>query len=541
MPRPSAPRRARAGLCLAASLLAAALALPFAATAATPADGSADRGFGRDGIAQPQFPIYDDALASIAVQGDGGVLALSADYTVPNDWGTLRCRLLRLDRDGRVDPRFGDGGQVAIVQASRFGNSSCAQLLLQPDGKIVVVGSLDADLMLLRFNADGSADTGFGDGGKSVVDTFYIISPYAAALQADGKVVVAGEGFDDSAKRSVALAVRVGADGRADAGFGRDGLSVTDLPELRFGVYAGHLALQPDGRILMAGGASPLGLLLLRLRPDGSPDPEFGQRGRVIAHIDGMYDDTAGLLLLNDGSLLSSHFVWPTGPGAPTRGAVLRWRADGSRDPGFRSPDLLVGGELIAQADGRILAAANRGDIKPHGLIQRFALDGTVDASFVPQLPDVGDDDAYLGPIAFADDGRIVIAARYDRSRRYAVARLHNATYCLADPADPGRFLGFSPSGWFSTADSGVGGSGAGLIARGRVRTAHLPGQPLAYALSAGGPAPAAYRADAFAVADGAHGFGFANIALRRAATPGRYALVDARANDSACRPRSGR
>lgn len=541
MPRPSAPRRARAGLCLAASLLAAALALPFAATAATPADGSADRSFGRDGIAQPQFPVYDDALASIAVQGDVGVLALSADYTVPNDWGTLRCRLLRLDRDGRVDPRFGDGGQVAIVQATRFGNSSCAQLLLQPDGKIVVVGSLDADLMLLRFNADGSADTGFGDGGKSVVDTFYIISPYAAALQADGKVVVAGEGFDDSAKRSVALAVRVGADGRADAGFGRDGLSITDLPELRFGVYAGHLALQPDGRILMAGGASPLGLLLLRLRPDGSPDPEFGQGGRVIAHIDGMYDDTAGLLLLNDGSLLSSHFVRPTGPGAPTRGAVLRWRADGSRDLGFRSPDLLVGGELIAQADGRILAAANRGDIKPHGLIQRFALDGTVDASFVPQLPDVGDDDAYLGPIAFADDGRIVIAARYDRSRRYAVARLHNATYCLADPADPGRFLGFSPSGWFSTADSGVGGSGAGLIARGRVRTVHLPGQPLAYALSAGGPAPAAYRVDAFAVADGAHGFGFANIALRRAATPGRYALVDARANDSACRPQSGR
>ncbi|ROU06839.1 hypothetical protein D9T17_11795 [Lysobacter enzymogenes] len=528
---------ARSALRQAASLLGLALAIPLAIppAAAAPADGALDRSFGRSGVSSPQFPVYNDALTAVAVQADGGVLALSRDYTVPDDWGRLRCRLLRLDRDGRVDPRFGEGGQVPIVLPTRIGFSSCARLLLQPDGKIVVVGSLDADLLLLRLLPDGRIDTGFGDGGKSVVGTYYIFSPHSVALQSDGKIVAVGEGYDDSAKRSVALAVRVGADGRADAGFARGGLSVTDFPELRFGIGADQVALQPDGRILIAGGAYPLGMLLLRLRPDGSPDPAFGQGGRVVEHIDGVYDNTAGLLLQPDGSILTSHYVWPTGPGAPTRGLVLRRRADGSRDTGFRSPDLIVGGALLAQADGRILAVASRGENRPHGVIQRFALDGSVDAAFAPPPLDLGFEDAALSDVSVAHDGRIVVSTQYDDRRRYAVARLHNTTYCLADPANPGRFLGFSPSGWFSTADSGVGGSGAGRVARGRVRTLALPGQPVAYALSAGGPAPAAYRADAFAVAGDAHGFGFANLTLR-AATPGRYAVADTRMNDSACR-----
>ena len=110
-------------------------------------------------------------------------------------------------------------------------------MAIQADGKIVVAGGA----ALVRLNADGSLDPGFSDDGK--VSTG--LDAQAMAIQADGKIVLAGGyGF---------RLARYRADGALDPTFSGDGNVNTDLPDL---IYARSVALQADGRIVVAGGAA---------------------------------------------------------------------------------------------------------------------------------------------------------------------------------------------------------------------------------------------------------------------------------------------
>ena len=81
-------------------------------------------------------------------------------------------RIPRYDRDGSLDPTFGDAGKVT-TDLSDFDHADA--VALQPDGKIVVAGSAfrgsqpgEIVFGLARYNRDGSLDTGFGTGGKVV-------------------------------------------------------------------------------------------------------------------------------------------------------------------------------------------------------------------------------------------------------------------------------------------------------------------------------------------------------------------------------------
>ncbi|QWP74722.1 hypothetical protein J5226_13600 [Lysobacter sp. K5869] len=526
------------------ALSAALLAASLPSIAATPRDGALDRGFGLNGLSRPLSGDSEEGLDAIAVQDDGRVLALSRDHKGPV--GTYRCRLLRLREDGRIDTGFGRDGQVRFGLPFGSGWSSCDHLALLPDGKILIVGRLESQPMLMRFNPDGSADTDFGDGGMAVFDTGIDFGLAAFARQADGAIVLAGTGGYPAAPRhGYAVAVRLRADGSADTGFGVGGVSITDFPTARYGGYIEHVALQADGRIVMAGTVQERGLLLMRLRADGRLDTEFGRDGRVVESYRFASYGIQGFALQSDGSILTSHDVWPSAPHLPWRGTVVRHHPDGRFDYRFRRPDLESPGRLTVLADGRATVAYYRIGETPRIGMQRFAMDGSVDPAFVLEPFDTGDVFARVREIAVDNGGRIVLGIDSGSFDQYTIARVHNRTYCFADPANPGRFLGFSPSGWFASADSGVGGSGAGVAAKARLRRIDLPGQAPAYALSAGGPAPAAYRIDAFARIDGdGRGSAFANAAVRREGDgydPGRYALIDPRTNDSACRLRSGR
>src|SRR3990172_3480045 len=89
---------------------------------------------------------------------------------------------------GDLDRSFGSGGTVI----SDFGGFSAASLALQPDGKMVVAGGSGFDFALARYNADGSLDAGFGSGGMVTTDFGDWDGAHAVAIQADGKIVVAG-------------------------------------------------------------------------------------------------------------------------------------------------------------------------------------------------------------------------------------------------------------------------------------------------------------------------------------------------------------
>ena len=220
-------------------------------------DGSTDIGFGEGGlqIVDHRLGVWHD----VALQSDGKIVAVAAG-------GLSVLRIARLGPDGSPDTTFGAGGMRTIdLGGSAEGAEAVA---IQPDGKILVAGygSADKAFVVVRLHADGSLDAGFADGGVRRVDVVpgLMEEAHALALQADGKIVVAGEAHHPVQPiRDIALA-RLDANGSPDLMFGSGG-SVR-IPGSAFDVARG-LAIQPDGKILLATRSGAV-----RLNADGTAD-----------------------------------------------------------------------------------------------------------------------------------------------------------------------------------------------------------------------------------------------------------------------------
>jgi uncharacterized delta-60 repeat protein len=156
--------------------------------------------------------------------------------------------------EGDLDPTFGTGGIVT----TDFGNTSDAgeEVAVQPDGKIVVAGTRGQDFAVARYNADGSLDTTFGTGGLVSTDLYGNSADRAAAmaLQPDGKIVLAGNtavNLVSEGTQDFAL-VRYNSDGSLDTTFGTGGKVRTDF---NTGQPEGAVSVAIDsvGRIVAVG------------------------------------------------------------------------------------------------------------------------------------------------------------------------------------------------------------------------------------------------------------------------------------------------
>jgi uncharacterized delta-60 repeat protein len=162
-------------------------------------DGTLDTTFGPngDGKVSTDFSGDSDQLQSITLQRDGAIVVAGFIYleTGENNFGFA---LARYGADGILDPGFGANGKVT-TDLNLLGDL-VASVVVQPDGKILAGGyanfqisSQNLDLALVRYNRDGSLDSGFGNNGIVISDLspgFDIIS--AMVLQADGKLIAAG-------------------------------------------------------------------------------------------------------------------------------------------------------------------------------------------------------------------------------------------------------------------------------------------------------------------------------------------------------------
>ena len=173
------------------------------ATPASAPPGDLDPTFGNGGKVVTDFGFEDEAFA-IAFQADGKIVAAGR---AANSQGVYEFfGLARYNTNGSLDFGFGPNGTVFTDVAPGFDGAS--GIVLQSDGKIVTAGctscfSGSADFALVRYNTDGSLDTGFGTGGKVTV-TFNSVSDYlfAVALQSDGKIVAAGSTSGTAARQS---------------------------------------------------------------------------------------------------------------------------------------------------------------------------------------------------------------------------------------------------------------------------------------------------------------------------------------------------
>jgi uncharacterized delta-60 repeat protein len=227
-------------------------------------DGSLDGTFGSGGKITTNIAGPVDFATAVALQSDGSIIVagrVAKDGGSNPDFGVVRYLA-----DGRADPSFATTSFDFGVNESDLAED----VVVQADGKIVVGGSTRSAginrYALARLNPDGTFDKSFGTGGLvstnfSGQDDF----AHALALQADGKIVVAGEVFSPS--RGDFGIARYLADGKLDA-FGTGGIEQIDF----FGGFdaAFDVAIQPDGKIVAVGSAvngTGGGLAMARIMP----------------------------------------------------------------------------------------------------------------------------------------------------------------------------------------------------------------------------------------------------------------------------------
>ena len=215
-------------------------------------DGSLDTSFGGDGKVTTDFTRFVDDGLAVALQPDGKIVMVGgAGFGGPNE----RFALARYNTDGSPDTTFGGDGKLT-TDFSPYPDVAFA-VAIQGDGHIVVAGGArllpypNPTWALARYDTDGSLDTSFGGDGKVTTDfTRGDDDAYSMALQADGKIVVAGQAALRNAKFALA---RYGTDGSLDPTFGADGKLVTNITPGYDSAF--QVVIQPDGKIVAAGTA----------------------------------------------------------------------------------------------------------------------------------------------------------------------------------------------------------------------------------------------------------------------------------------------
>jgi uncharacterized delta-60 repeat protein len=310
------------------------------------------------------------------------------------------------------DPDATFGGGDGIVQTPIGTSSGAFNLKILEDGRILVVGEgddgTDLDFAVLRYLPDGSLDESFGASGITLTPIVSGQDSFAGFLdhQNDGSLIVAGEsGFNDF------VVVRYSSEGILDPTFGAGG--VFQLPGVDPTDSLADMSVLPDDKIVI-GGTKNLAMAALRLLADGSAlDTDFGSGG--IANASG--GQGRAMALQPDGRILVAGRD-PTGQNT----AVVRFDAEGSQEmdfggAGFAQQSLVPGidfAEFVAvQDDGKIVAAClTSGGTNDMGVV-RFLEDGNVDTSFSEDgflvEPVASGQDIPYG-LAFQADGRIVLA-----------------------------------------------------------------------------------------------------------------------------------
>jgi uncharacterized delta-60 repeat protein len=356
---------------------------------------------------------------------------------------------------GSLDLKFGSGG-FADIQAPADSSFFPEGSAIQADGKLVVAGVQESfgttsaeklSFSVTRFNIDGSVDTTFGDRGflapaegltdlESLEDV-YIDGPFGVAIQPDGKIVAVGDVGTD------ALMVRLTADGALDSSFGADGIVTLGNSSDQFeGLFvADSVAIRSDGEIAVLGrtDATPKGgeSAVEVFEPNGSVDPSFNSGLPAIIPTPGSnvnYDSAGqdGLVALANGDVVAISDTFD-GPGTPNIIQVTAFDTLGALDQSFGSDGqatipaslLFPSGAsanpsvLALQSDGKLVVGGSMtyANESPAGSVTfalRLDVNGSLDPSFgiggVDILAETTPPGTSPGAIAIQSDGKIVLA-----------------------------------------------------------------------------------------------------------------------------------
>ena len=425
----------------------------------TAAPGTLDPTFSGDG----KLIDWAGYATGVAIQTDGRIVVVGTDADESG------FSVARYNPDGSPDTEFG-GGDGKVTTDIGFSHEGANAVVLQSDGKIVAVGttwdgsgSQWGHFSLVRYNPDGSLDLTFG-GGDGIVVTENLgtgwVAANSVAIQADGKIVVAGRTdyyFYDFPELTV---IRYNADGSHDLAFGNKGEARITWGQSPFGGIAPavedvtSVAIQPDGKIIGAGYSYGWWdfAAIFRLNSNGSIDPTFGGGDGVTFTDIGPGADVANWVAIqSDGKIVTAGSSYN---GLYNDVALVRYTSGGSADTTFGSegkvvttigPGNGVARTVALQPDGKIVTSGfgyrSMGADSDFALI-RYNSDGTLDTTFGDTgktFVDFDNSNDFGHAMVFDNEVRAVVVGR--SNDRFAIAR-----FLLApDGSISGRVI--TPSG----------------------------------------------------------------------------------------------
>jgi uncharacterized delta-60 repeat protein len=365
-----------------------------------------------------------DRYYGVTHDGDGNIYAVGQSSSGTENTSDYAFVLAKYLPSGELDETFGNGGIVLKnLSVSRGGPSReiARGVVIQSTGKIVVAGTVDhepigtgpaaadTDIALVRFNANGSLDTGFGTNGVKRLDltTPHVYQPatladggvpppalsaadtqYSLTLAAEDKLVIhgteGGAGFKASEPSVPRIdsdwsLIRLTADGEPDTTFNTTGRVSLDIKE--GGGTARAATVLADGSIIGVGYTSVSGILdttttnrqqpvLYKVSNTGVFDPTFATADQYAAHPGVFYD-----------------FVTPTMTNAEAYGAAPQ------------------GDKFVTVGYGPTNGSGTGSDF----IFARFNQDGSQDKSFGTGGT------TYLDPGGYGDNGRAITVLPDDR------------------------------------------------------------------------------------------------------------------------------
>jgi uncharacterized delta-60 repeat protein len=338
--------------------------------------GALDSSFGTGGRVEPELGAGIDSSARGVARQSSGKLVVTGRFELNGD---RRFGVLRLTSTGSRDSTFAVGG-LRLTQAAQVSGETAEGLAVQGDDRVVVAGhgclepcsTVVNAFVVARYTADGAPDTSFGAAlANGIVYTSFTggARAFDVVVQSDGRIVVVGASGAGSGQVAVA---RYRTNGTLDTSFSGDGKALTNFTST-IGEEAVAVAIQSNGRIVVAGRANAGTLAaprnriaLVRYRTDGTLDTSFDGDGKVLTSFAGDDAEATAIAIQPDGKIV---VAGRARNGSTTRPALVRYTTNGSLDTSFDgdgkvltivpSSSTAVANALTLQPDGKLVAAGS--------------------------------------------------------------------------------------------------------------------------------------------------------------------------------------